>query len=93
MESGKQVHRLEHPAVAIGVAFTPDGRQLVSGCHDSEIRVWELETGKLTRTISGHRGSVNDFDFSPDGKLLASSSSDRSVRVWDFESGQLLASL
>ena len=93
IESGKQLHRLEHPAVAMGVIFTPDGRQLVSGCHDSEIRVWELETGKLARTISGHRGSVNDFDFSPDGKLLASSSSDRTVRVWDFESGQLVASL
>lgn len=93
LETGKQLYRFEHPAVAMGVAFTPDGRHLVSGCHDSEIRVWELDAGQLARTISGHRGSVNDFDFSPDGKLLASSSSDRTVRVWEFETGQLLASL
>ena len=93
IESGKQLFKLKHPSITNGVAFTADVRQVVTGCWDRQIRVWDLETGKLTRMLSGHFGSVNDFDFSPNDKLLASSGSDHTVRLWDFETGKLLATL
>jgi WD40 repeat protein len=93
IKTGNQLHRLDHPGVSIAVAFTSDGSQLVTGCHDAQIRVWDLETGKVARTLTGHRGSVNDLDFSSDGKLLVSSSSDKTIRLWDFESGREMATL
>lgn len=93
IETGEQLFKFEHSRVTIGVAFTADARQLVTGCHDAQIRVWDLGSGQLVRTIRGHRSSVNDLDFSPGDKLLASSSSDRTVRLWDFESGESLATL
>ena len=93
IESGMELFKLVHPNIPLGVAFTSDVGQLVTGCRDSQIRIWDLETGELTRTLNGHRGSVNDFDLSPNGKLLASSSSDNTVRLWEFDSGKLLATL
>ncbi len=58
------------------IAFTPDGRQLVSASYDKTIRVWDLASGKTVRTIRGesapgHAGKVFAMALSPDGKWLA----------------------
>jgi WD40 repeat protein len=65
-----------HMAKINGIAFTPDGRQLVSASNDKTIRVWELASGKTVRTIRGESapglaGMVYAMALSPDGKWLA----------------------
>ena len=42
-----------HMAIINGIAFTPDGRQLVSASDDKTIRVWDSASGKTVRTIRG----------------------------------------
>jgi WD40 repeat protein len=58
------------------VAFSPDNRWLASGGKDNVIKIWELATGNILRTLYGHTANVNALAVSPDGKLLASGSGD-----------------
>ncbi|MGZ8843934.1 MAG: WD40 repeat domain-containing protein, partial [Pyrinomonadaceae bacterium] len=65
-----------HTRSAIAVAFSPDNRWLASGGKDNLIKIWDLATGNVLRTLYGHSGNVNALAVSPDGKLLASGSGD-----------------
>jgi WD40 repeat protein len=52
------------------VAFSPDGKQVVSGSGDNTVRLWDAATGALLQTLEGHSSWVTLIAFSPDGKLL-----------------------
>ena len=95
-----------HMAKFSGIAFTPDGRQLVSASEDKTIRVWDLASGKTVRTIRGESapgpaGKVFAMALSPDGKWLAAGGmfhpSDPKagsvIRLYEFATGKLAALL
>jgi WD40 repeat protein len=66
------------------VAFTPDGRRLLStGCGpDHAVRLWDVATGKLLCVFDGHTGHALCVAVTPDGKYAVSSSSDETLRLW-----------
>ncbi|MGH7495062.1 MAG: WD40 repeat domain-containing protein, partial [bacterium] len=72
------------------VQFSPDGEKLASGSYDQSVRLWEVKSGKLLRSLKGHQNTVWSVQFSPDGEKLASGSSDNSVRLWEVKSGKCL---
>src|SRR6516162_3403221 len=73
------------------VAFSPDGKVLVSGGWDDTIRLWDVTTGKELRKIDAHKAMVGRVVFSPDGKILASRGGlDGTVRLWDPTTGTQL---
>jgi WD40 repeat protein len=75
------------------VAFTHDGRQLVTGGEDHEVKVWDVSTGQVVRTLAGHTGDVFAVAASRDGHWIASAGEDTTVRLWDAASGKLLHTL
>ena len=79
-----------HTEPVNSVAYSPDGKTLVSGSEDYTIRLWDARTGQLLHTLEEHTGGVNSVAFSPDGKMLASASNDTTARSWDTNTGQLL---
>jgi WD40 repeat protein len=60
---------------------------------DRTVKVWELESGRLLRSLEGHTDWVRAVAVSPDGRFIVSGSDDRTVKVWELESGRLLRSL
>ena len=76
------------------VAFSPDGRWLVSGT-DKEFRFWRVESGEPGLRISreGHESCPGQLAFSRDGTLLAVQQSRSLVKLFDPRTGAELASL
>jgi WD40 repeat protein len=60
---------------------------LATGSYDQKIKLWDVTTGKETKTLSGHNGCVYGLAFRVDGKILASASGDRTVKLWDVATG------
>jgi WD40 repeat protein len=65
------------------LAYSPDGRHLVSAGMDGVFHRWDTATWNRTTPAIGHRGHVLALAYSPDGTRLASAGDDGVVRVWD----------
>jgi WD40 repeat protein len=62
---------LPHPARVLVVAFSPDSRQVLTGCSDRKARLWDVATGKLvSEPFAEHERELWWVAFSPDGKTL-----------------------
>jgi hypothetical protein len=79
--------------VVQALAFSPDGRRLLSAGRDRMLRLWDVETGTPVRELAGHTDEVFAAVYHPDGTRIASGGRDRVVRVWDAERGVELVRL
>jgi len=75
------------------IAFSPDGKRIISGSGDKTIKVWDAVTGAEVMTLRGHGNMVNSAAFSPDGKRIVSGSADKTIKVWDAATGAELMTL
>ena len=63
-----------HGANISALAFSSDGKLLVSASEDSTLKLWNPETGAEIRTLRGHTNIVTAFAISSDGRRIASAS-------------------
>ncbi|MEW5870676.1 MAG: NACHT domain-containing protein [Chloroflexota bacterium] len=69
---------------ANSVAFSPDGRYLVSGYDNGKVILWDMASQQITgRTLGEHSNWVSCVAFSPDGGMAASGSGDGTIFLWD----------
>lgn len=78
-----------HQGLVSALGFSPDGRTLASGSYDHTVKLWDLATRELLRTLEGHTDIILSVTFLPDGGTLASESRGRVVKLWDPATGKL----
>lgn len=69
-QTGKSLRT--HRDVRVNVlSFSADGKTMASAGLDRRVTLWDVATGEVLRTLSGHRGPILALAFAPDGKTLA----------------------
>ncbi|GHJ03916.1 hypothetical protein TPA0906_57810 [Streptomyces olivaceus] len=82
-----------HTAEVGSVAFSPDGKTLVTSGHDSTIRLWDMAGRRQIASLDGRSSQTHTAAFSPDGRMLVTSHDGWKVRVWDVRTRKQTAVL
>ncbi|KAI1085573.1 WD40 repeat-like protein [Whalleya microplaca] len=64
---------------------------LATGSYDSTIKLWDMETGEVIRTLRGHTMGIRSIQF--DDRMLVSGSSDGTVKIWNWRTGACINTL
>ncbi|MBD2666928.1 serine/threonine-protein kinase-like domain protein [Richelia sinica FACHB-800] len=72
----------ENSDYVTALAISPDGNTLFSGGLDNTIKSWNLHTGELLNTFTGHQDRISSIAISPNGQILVSGSQDCTVKIW-----------
>ena len=70
------------------VTFSLDGRSLVSGSDDNNVKLWDVQTGGVVKTFYGHTKWVLSVSISADCTKIASGSGDGTIHLWDVQTGK-----
>jgi WD40 repeat protein len=79
-----------HPGPVRAVAFSPDGKLVLTGCGDGTARFWDADSGQPAGPELRHGGEVRCVCVSGDGKSVATGGTD-GVRLWRAATGERLA--
>ena len=86
--SGEQRILPDSPKVVSSITFSPDGQTVIAGGNISNpsLYVWDVNSGELKHTLSGHTNEIVDVSISPDGETLVSGSKDGTILLWEYNS-------
>jgi WD40 repeat protein len=71
-----------HVGRVTALGASPDGRTLVSGGANGEVRFWDARTGQLLFAVRRHAGAVGHIEFASGGKVMLTAG-DGHLAVWD----------
>jgi hypothetical protein len=71
-----------HTAGITSIAFSPDGRRILTGSQDNTAKLWETATGREIMALHQHRQSVNTVAFSPDALQVLTADGDGTAILW-----------
>ncbi|KIK31491.1 hypothetical protein CY34DRAFT_66347, partial [Suillus luteus UH-Slu-Lm8-n1] len=95
-KTGKLVVTLKgHTNSVSCLAWTKDGKTLISGSLDCSIRTWNTTNWKQTAVLDEHTSTVtaqSALAISPNGRILASALWDKTVRLWNLDNGKPISS-
>jgi len=95
----RRIH-LGNSAYVAALAVSPDSSQIALAAKfhvtrgspegNQHVRLWDVKTERVTRTLLGHTGWLTSVGYDSSGKRIVSGSEDKSVRIWDVETGKLI---
>jgi len=91
--SGNSISPLNQGSSVNALAFSPDGKLIVTASADGTAQVWETASGKPVGQLLKHKGAILDVAFSPDGKYVATASLDTTAAIWEVGSDRPFATL
>src|SRR5207249_4309777 len=80
--TGKALTHLHHDQFVRSVAFSPDGKFLLTASWDKTARVWDLATGRPVGQPMLHQDYLTAAAFSPDGQWVLTGCADGTARLW-----------
>ena len=96
--TGKLIRKLKgHNDCINSTRVSLDGKYIVScsgyisldkRSKDNSVKVWELNTGNLVRTFTGHASYISSVAISPDNQYVISGSGDNTIKIWSLKSGK-----
>ena len=88
MEKKESIATLKAETRVSIIAFSTDGKRIVSGLVDGSVSLWDMETQELVFTDKSHEDDVTAIAFSPDGSKFATGGGvfDNKVVLWDIAS-------
>jgi WD40 repeat protein len=100
-DTGNILRALPLNGTLFDFVFNSDGKQLACAISDrtkslgagGSVEIWDVESGKVLKTLRGHEGTIYGICFSPCGKWIASASSDKTVRIWDTKTGETVRTM
>ncbi|ELS00388.1 WD40 repeat-containing protein [Xenococcus sp. PCC 7305] len=84
----KVSHEASVDRLVISNGNKEDKTFIISGSSDNLIKVWDLETGELIRTLKGHSSSVRDLAVTGN-TLVSADNNNETIKVWNFLTGNL----
>ena len=92
--SGKLLHKTPKLSQVKGLAFHPNGKQVLTSSEDKTILTWSVDSGKIIKKQlprPTHFRDIQHVEFSPDGKVLATAAED--LKFWEVKTGKFLRSI
>ena len=79
-----------HTDGVTSLAFSLDGKSLVSGSKDNTVKLWDIQTGGVIKTFhsSSHRPHSVSISPDPDAIMIASGSHNNAICLWDTQTGK-----
>ena len=77
-----------HSDAVFSLDFSPDGKLLASGAADRLVKVLDLGSGKVLRSLEGHLHHVLGVSWKSDGRTLASAGADNVLKIWNTVTGE-----
>jgi WD40 repeat protein len=93
--TGVELRRIKAASFGVAcLAFSADGKTLVSGGNDCAVHLWDTATGDELRPFrAGHHARILAMAYSPDGRALATGGMDGMICLWDLVTGNLRSAL
>ncbi len=76
---------LRHDDWVYSLAFSSDGKRLITGSMDMTARVWDIESGEPLTPPLRHSDEVHTTLFAPDGRSVVTAGEDGTIRLWDIQ--------